>query len=336
MSPTDVIEALRCHRTIDITTTGAKSGRPHRIETWAWVDGDTVYLTGSPGRRDWYANLRREPGLHHAPEARRPGGRSGTGAADRRPRRAAADLRAAPPCPGRYLDRALSARRGRVLVGWPHERRGGDPDGPGRAEWWLRLVRVLTAPTSVFVWVRDDSAEAANAGQEPITAVVFLAGVSIFLSTRTAGRLFDDIEFDWLLVVVEAVVAGLLVAVQNFWVLGGAVYLGGRAADSAASYRQGRHVTGLATIALGARARLRLAGPAGDVRRGRLSERRLGPRPRRGRLPHDRRRPARLVGGARLPRRARAERLELGPLARGRARSPRSSSRCSCCCSSSF
>jgi hypothetical protein len=114
-------------------------------------------------------------------------------------------------------------------------------------EWWLRLVRVLTAPTSVFVWLRDDSPEAGGARQEPITAVVFLAGVSIFLSTRTAGRLFDDIEFDWLLVVVEAVVAGLLVAIQNFWVLGGAVYLGGRAADSAASYRQARHLTGLAT-----------------------------------------------------------------------------------------
>jgi hypothetical protein len=118
---------------------------------------------------------------------------------------------------------------------------------PAEREWWLRLVRVLTAPTSVFVWLRDDSAEAANARQEPITAVVFLAGVSIFFSTRTAGRLFDDIEFDWLLVVVEAIVAGLLVAIQNFWVLGGAVYLGGRAADSAASYRQARHLTGLAT-----------------------------------------------------------------------------------------
>ena len=118
---------------------------------------------------------------------------------------------------------------------------------PAEREWWLRLVRVLTAPTSVFVWLRDDSAEATNARQEPITAVVFLAGVSIFLSTRTAGRLFDDIEFDWLLVVVEAIVAGLLVGIQNFWVLGGAVYLGGRAADSAASYRQARHLTGLAT-----------------------------------------------------------------------------------------
>ena len=114
-------------------------------------------------------------------------------------------------------------------------------------QWWARLVRVLTAPTSVFVWVRDDSEEAAAARQEPLTAVVFLSGISIFLSTRTAGRLFDDIEFDWLLVVVEAVIAGLLVGIQNFWILGGAAFLGSRAADSAASYRQARHVTALAT-----------------------------------------------------------------------------------------
>jgi hypothetical protein len=115
-------------------------------------------------------------------------------------------------------------------------------------QWWGRLARVLTAPTSVFVWVRDDSEAAAAARQEPLTAVVFLSGISIFLSTRTAGRLFDEIEFDWLLIAVEAVIAGLLVGIQNFWILGGAVYLGGRAADSAASYRQARHVTALATM----------------------------------------------------------------------------------------
>jgi Yip1 domain len=121
------------------------------------------------------------------------------------------------------------------------------PPAQAERDWWLRLVLVLTQPASVFVWVRDDSDEAAAARQEPITAVVFLAGIGIFLSTRTAGRLFDEIEFDWLLVLVEAVVAGLLVGIQNFWILGGAVYLGGRAADSAATYRQARHVTALAT-----------------------------------------------------------------------------------------
>ena len=117
-------------------------------------------------------------------------------------------------------------------------------------DWWLRLALVLQAPASVFAWLRDDSDQAASARQEPITAVTFVAGIGIFLSTRTAGHLFDDVEFDDLLLVVECVVAGLLVAVQNFWILGGAVYLGGRAAESASSYRQARHLAGLASVRL--------------------------------------------------------------------------------------
>jgi deazaflavin-dependent oxidoreductase (nitroreductase family) len=56
-------EALARSRTVDITTTGAKSGEPQRIEIWTWIAGGTVYLTGSPGRRDWYANLKANPEL---------------------------------------------------------------------------------------------------------------------------------------------------------------------------------------------------------------------------------------------------------------------------------
>lgn len=50
-------QALRQDRTIDITTIGRRSGLPRRIETWFYRVGDDIYLTGSPGRRDWYANL---------------------------------------------------------------------------------------------------------------------------------------------------------------------------------------------------------------------------------------------------------------------------------------
>jgi deazaflavin-dependent oxidoreductase (nitroreductase family) len=56
-----VPDALRRNRTVDITTTGAKSGTPRRIETWTWIADDRVFLTGSPGRRDWYANLKANP-----------------------------------------------------------------------------------------------------------------------------------------------------------------------------------------------------------------------------------------------------------------------------------
>jgi deazaflavin-dependent oxidoreductase (nitroreductase family) len=61
MDAAEIVRELAHDRTIDITTTGAKSGRPRRIETWAWPDGERIYLTGTPGRRDWYANLRTNP-----------------------------------------------------------------------------------------------------------------------------------------------------------------------------------------------------------------------------------------------------------------------------------
>jgi deazaflavin-dependent oxidoreductase (nitroreductase family) len=50
-------------RTIDITTTGRRSGRPQRIEIVFYRFGDDLYLSGvpAPGTRDWLANLAAEP-----------------------------------------------------------------------------------------------------------------------------------------------------------------------------------------------------------------------------------------------------------------------------------
>lgn len=54
-------ESTIAERTVDITTTGARSGEPRRIEIWFHsVDGQ-VYLTGTPGARAWYANLLAHP-----------------------------------------------------------------------------------------------------------------------------------------------------------------------------------------------------------------------------------------------------------------------------------
>ena len=58
-----VKQALERDRVIDITTTGAKSGRPRRIEIWFHKLDGNLYITGLPGRRDWYANLRANPGF---------------------------------------------------------------------------------------------------------------------------------------------------------------------------------------------------------------------------------------------------------------------------------
>ena len=57
----EIRQALARDRTIDITTTGRGSGLPRRVETWYYRVDDQVYLTGSPGRRDWYANLLANP-----------------------------------------------------------------------------------------------------------------------------------------------------------------------------------------------------------------------------------------------------------------------------------
>lgn len=49
--------------TVDITTTGRRSGEPRRIEIWMIdVDG-RFFITGTPGRRDWIANLAADPTL---------------------------------------------------------------------------------------------------------------------------------------------------------------------------------------------------------------------------------------------------------------------------------
>lgn len=54
-------KALRNDRTIDITTIGRKSGKARRIEIWFHNVDDAIYISGSPGRRDWYANLMANP-----------------------------------------------------------------------------------------------------------------------------------------------------------------------------------------------------------------------------------------------------------------------------------
>lgn len=53
--------ALEKDELIDITTTGRKSGRPQRVEIWFRRVEGKIYITGTPGPRDWYANLLADP-----------------------------------------------------------------------------------------------------------------------------------------------------------------------------------------------------------------------------------------------------------------------------------
>jgi hypothetical protein len=126
-------------------------------------------------------------------------------------------------------------------------------------EWWLRALRVLVRPRDVFAELRDDSRDAAAARQDPIAAIAYVAGISIFLATPTAAHMADEVSLDALLGLVEVLFAGLLVAFQNFWIVGAILALGVRAAaplqqsvanplKAHASYRQCRHIVGLAAM----------------------------------------------------------------------------------------
>ena len=113
--------------------------------------------------------------------------------------------------------------------------------------WWRRLPLILVRPREVFAELRDTSDEQAEALAEPMVAVTILAGMAMFLSTATAGQLFDESDYDWLLVAVQAFMAGVLVAFQNYWLGGAALLLGLRSLGSMARYRLARQVVGLST-----------------------------------------------------------------------------------------
>ena len=55
------IERLARVRTVDLTTYGRRSGLPRRIEIWWFHFEDRFIITGTPGRRDWLANVLADP-----------------------------------------------------------------------------------------------------------------------------------------------------------------------------------------------------------------------------------------------------------------------------------
>src|SRR4051812_41264891 len=54
-------DSSAAERTIEITTMGARSGLPRRIEIWLHHIDGRWYLSGMPVARSWYANLRANP-----------------------------------------------------------------------------------------------------------------------------------------------------------------------------------------------------------------------------------------------------------------------------------
>ena len=116
--------------------------------------------------------------------------------------------------------------------------------------WWLRALLVLQRPHAVFAALRDDSDDEAHAREETILALVVLTGIAGVLMTNVTGVLLNDPEFDPLVVVVWAFVAGVIHGVAAYFLVGALVYLGASFAGAASSYRQARHVLAFAAAPL--------------------------------------------------------------------------------------
>jgi len=116
--------------------------------------------------------------------------------------------------------------------------------------WWLRAPAVLVAPRAVFVALRDDSRDAAEGRQEPLTAIAGLAGIAGVLGTPVARQLLNDGSMSTSLIPVWAFFGGVVYALAFYW-LGGALLFGAsRRLGSLGNWRRSRQLLGLASAPL--------------------------------------------------------------------------------------
>jgi hypothetical protein len=112
--------------------------------------------------------------------------------------------------------------------------------------WWLRAPAVLVAPRAVFASLRDDSDEAAEARQEPLSAIIGLAAIAGVLATPVARGLLNS-GSSWLVLPIWAFFGGSAYAIAVYWIGGGLLYGAARRFGGLGTYRRARHVLALAS-----------------------------------------------------------------------------------------
>lgn len=117
--------------------------------------------------------------------------------------------------------------------------------GPSREkQWWLRTLAIFQSPRHVFAALRDESKADMEAREEPVLALIILAGIAAILLVPETGRLLDDPLADdsGVLLAVLVFLTGAIYGIATYWLGGGLLYVGLRGAGSAGSYRRARHV----------------------------------------------------------------------------------------------
>jgi hypothetical protein len=116
--------------------------------------------------------------------------------------------------------------------------------------WWKRAPLVLLVPRPVFVALRDESVEGAEERQEPLAALIALAGVSVVLVSPAFRQMMNTGGVDLILVIVLAFIAGVLYAVATAWLGGGLLFGAARRLGGLGSYRRARQTVELASAPL--------------------------------------------------------------------------------------
>ena len=115
-------------------------------------------------------------------------------------------------------------------------------------DWWRRVLVVAVRPRVAFAGLRDERPEDLEARQEPILAVLLLAGIAGILATPTWHTLMDNAERDWIVVVVLTFIGGSFYGAAGYWLIGGALQLALRSLGATATYRRSRHLVALASV----------------------------------------------------------------------------------------
>lgn len=116
--------------------------------------------------------------------------------------------------------------------------------------WWKRAPLVLLVPRPVFVALRDESVEDAEERQEPLAALIALAGISVVLVSPAFRQMMNNGGVDLILVIVLAFIAGVLYAVATTWLGGGLLFGAARRLGGLGSYRRARQTVELASAPL--------------------------------------------------------------------------------------
>lgn len=116
--------------------------------------------------------------------------------------------------------------------------------------WWLRAPAVLVAPRAIFASLRDESEKEVDARQEPLMAIIGLAGIAGVLGTSVARTLLNNPGTTPIVVAVWAFLGGAAYAVGVYWLGGGLLYGAARRFGSLGSYQRARSVLALSSAPL--------------------------------------------------------------------------------------